>query len=171
MMKIEWFTDAAVFEKLEPEWNALLARSVSDTLFLTHEWQRTWWKHLGNDQLCVITIRDDDGTLLGIAPLFEETGSDGAKTLSLVGCVDVSDYLDLIVAAGHETRVYGALLETLTRADFPAWDWLNLCALPAASPTNTQLKALAAACNLKVQHGLHDVSPMIELPATWDAYL
>ena len=170
-MKIDWFTDAAIFETLEPEWNALLARSVSDTLFLTYDWQRTWWKHLGNDKLCVITIREDDGTLLGIAPLFEESGRDGTKSLSLVGCVDVSDYLDLIVATGHEARVYAALLDTLTRADFPAWDWLHLCTLPAASPANTQLKALAESCNLKVQHGLHDVSPMIELPATWDAYL
>jgi CelD/BcsL family acetyltransferase involved in cellulose biosynthesis len=170
-MKVEWFSDAAIFARLEPEWNSLLARGVSDTLFLTNEWQRTWWKHLGNDKLCVITIREDDGTLIGIAPLFEEIGSDGVKSLSLVGCVDVSDYLDLIVAAGHAARVYAGLLDTLLRADFPAWDWLNLCTLPAASATNTQLKALAEARGLPTQHGLHDVSPMIELPETWDAYL
>jgi CelD/BcsL family acetyltransferase involved in cellulose biosynthesis len=170
-MKIEWFTDATVFAKLEPEWNPLLARSISDTLFLTNEWQRTWWKHLGNDNLCVITFREDDGTLIGIAPLFAETTSDHAKTFSLVGCVDVSDYLDLIVAAGHEEHVYAALLDTLCRADFPAWDWLHLCTVPAASPTNTQLKALAEARGLPTRHHLHDVSPLVDLPETWDAYL
>ncbi|MCI0476751.1 MAG: GNAT family N-acetyltransferase [Anaerolineales bacterium] len=170
-MKIEWYTDPTIFDELEPEWNTLLARSVSDTLFLTNEWQRTWWRHLGTGNLRVITLREDDGTLLGIAPLFAETGSDGAKSLSLVGCVDVSDYLDLIVARGAEARVYAALLDTLTHADFPAWDWLSLCTLPAASPANTQLKALAEVRGLTVQHGLHDVSPMIELPETWDAYL
>jgi len=170
-MKIDWCTDAVVFEQLEPEWNVLLARSVTDTLFLTREWQITWWKHLGTGDLRVIAFREDDGTLLGLAPLFVETGTDHARHLSIVGCVDVSDYLDLIVARGAEERVYTALLDTLARADFPAWDWLHLCTLPAASPANTQLKTLAEVRGLTVQHGLHDVSPMIELPATWDAYL
>ena len=170
-MKIDWFTDAAVFEQLKPEWNALLARSVSDTVFLTREWQSVWWRHLGGGELRVITFRTDAGELLGIAPLFGETGTDGARHLSLIGCVDVSDYLDLIVARGAETQVYAALLETLARADFPAWDWLHLCTLPAASPTNAALDALAQARGWRTQTGLHDVAPVIDLPETWDAYL
>jgi CelD/BcsL family acetyltransferase involved in cellulose biosynthesis len=170
-MKIEYFTEATCFDRLEPEWKALLATSVSDTLFLTNEWQKTWWKYLGNDRLVVITFREDDGTLVGIAPLFEETGSDRAKAFSLIGCVDVSDYLDLIVAKGREAEVFTALLDTIVKPDFPAWNWIHLCTLPAASPTNTQLKDLAQARGLKVAHGLHDVSPMIELPDNWEAYL
>ncbi|MBM3128964.1 MAG: GNAT family N-acetyltransferase [Chloroflexi bacterium] len=170
-MKIEWFTDAAIFDALEPEWNALLARSASDTIFSTNEWQRTWWRHWGTGDLRVITLREDDGPLLGIAPLFAETESDGARVLTLVGCVDVSDYLDLIVARGAEERVYAALLDTLARADFPAWECLRLCTLPAASPANAQLKSLAKARGWRVQHHLHDVAPWIDLPETWDAYL
>jgi len=170
-MKIEWFTDASVFEKLENEWNALLAQSASDGVFLTREWQAVWWRNLGVGELRVIAFREDDGALVGIAPLFVEKGDDGLLHLSLVGCVDVSDYLDVIVARGHEQRVYDALLDTLARADFPAWDALHLCTLPAASPTGALLKESAQARGLSVESRRHDVAPLIELPATWDEYL
>lgn len=170
-MRIEWFRDPEIFARLEPEWNTLLTRSATDTIFLTNEWQRTWWECLGDGELYLVTVREDDGTLVGIAPLFAETTSTSERALALVGCVDVSDYLDVIVAREHTESVYRALLDTLLRDDFPRWDWLHLCNLPAASPTNTQLKMLAEARGLMVQHGVRDVAPILELPATWDAYL
>ncbi|MBI5652252.1 MAG: GNAT family N-acetyltransferase [Chloroflexi bacterium] len=170
-MKIEIYTDDSVFEKLGTPWNKVLSHSVTDTIFLTREWQSVWWRNLGTGQLRVITIREDDDTLIGIAPLFVETGTDGLKHLSLVGCVDVSDYLDVLVARGNESRVYTALIETLTRADFPAWDQLHLCTLPADSPTNKLLAEIAQARGLQIETKLHAVAPIIELPATWDEYL
>lgn len=170
-MKIDWFTDATVFESLQTEWNELLNRAATDTLFLTREYQMAWWKNLGTGELRVITFRHDDGALVGIAPLFAHKTNDAAATLSLIGCVDVSDYLDLIVARGHAEEIYTALLDTLARPDFPAWDALDLCSVPAASPTNTIFKTLAEARGLKVEHQRHDVAPIIELPDDWDAYL
>lgn len=171
-MKIDLTRDVSAFGKLKAEWNELLHRSVSDTLFLTWEWQSTWWEHLGIGELRIITMREDDGTLVGIAPLFEETWNDGTKSLSLIGCVDVSDYLDVIAARGHAEQVYAALLDAITGVDFPAWEGgLHLCTLPEASPTNTQLKAMAEERGLAAEWKLHDVSPVIDLPATWDAYL
>jgi CelD/BcsL family acetyltransferase involved in cellulose biosynthesis len=160
-----------VFEQLASEWNVLLARSVTDTVFLTREWQMTWWKNLGTGELRVVTFRDDAGLLIGIASLFVERGQDGLNHLSLVGCVDVSDYLDVIVAHGYEDQVYAALLDTLTSADFPVWDELHLCTLPEASPACAQMKSAAESRNLRVESCKHDVAPIIDLPATWDEYL
>ncbi len=172
-MKIDLCTDFSAFDELKAEWNNLLEHSISNTLFLTWEWQRTWWEHLGTSELRIITVREDDGTLVGIAPLFEETWKDGTtKSISLIGCVDVSDYLDIIAARGQEERVYAALLDMIMRADFPAWHGgLHLCTLPEDSPTNAQLQAMAQARGLVAEWKLHDVSPVIDLPATWDAYL
>ncbi len=167
-MKTDWFTDASVFERLGAEWNVLLRRSAMDTVFLTREWQSTWWEYLGAGTLHVLTVRDD-ATLVGIASLFAPASD--PRSLALVGCVDVSDYLDLIVARGAEERVYAALLDALTQPDAPAWDWVCLCTLPAASPTHTQLQAIARARGLRVETRLHDVAPVIELPATWEEYL
>ena len=171
-MKTELFTNVSAFDKLKAEWNELLEHSISNTLFLTWEWQSTWWKHLGVGELRIITMRDDANTLVGIAPLFEETWKDGACALSLIGCVDVSDYLDVIAARGQEEQVYQALLDAVTRADFPDWHGgMHLCTLPEASPTNTQFKAMAEARGFAAEWKLHDVAPLIDLPDTWDAYL
>jgi CelD/BcsL family acetyltransferase involved in cellulose biosynthesis len=169
-MHIDLITDVSVFDQLATEWNELLHRSAMDTLFLTREWQSVWWKTLGTGELRVITFREDDRTLVGIAPLFAQA-TDDLISLAIIGCVDVSDYLDIIVARGYEEPVYAALLDTLTRPDFPAWHSLDLCTVPAASPTNTMLKTMAQARGFTVEHYRHDVSPIIELPDDWETYL
>lgn len=178
-MHVDCYGDASAFEKLRPEWNDLLHKSHSDTLFLTWEWQSTWWKYLGADRLCIIAVREDDGKLVGIAPLFWVPSSDGqlpgtngrAGALALIGCVEVSDYLDFIIARGYEQAVYGALLDALMAPGLPAWTHVHLCNLPGASPTNSAFKEMAQARGLRTEWRLNDVCPRIDLPARWDEYL
>ncbi len=169
-MKIQVYTDAAGFAALRDEWNPLLRDSVSDTIFLTWEWQSTWWEHLGEGELYLIAVRDGSH-LSGIVPLYLTTSDDGLKTLSIVGCRDVSDYLDLIAASGQEEKVYGALLDWLESDEAPAWDQADLCNIPAASPTHRCLAEMAVARDYQVQTEVEDVCPVIPLPSTWDEYL
>ncbi len=170
LMKVHLLTAASAFEKLELEWNALLHRSVTDSLFLTWEWQMTWWQNLASGDLCIMTFREDHGALAGIAPMYCKISEDGTKALAQIG-YDVSDYLDVIVAQGREAAIYSALFDLLSSPDFPAWDSVDLYNLPAASPTNTQLKALAQARGFKVDWREQVVSPVLQLPATWEDYL
>ena len=100
-MRTEVYTDATGFAALRQEWNPLLHDSTSDTIFLTWEWQSIWWEHLGEGELYLVTMRDGDH-LSGIAPMYMVTSDDGLRTLFIVGCRDVSDYLDLIAASGQE---------------------------------------------------------------------
>jgi CelD/BcsL family acetyltransferase involved in cellulose biosynthesis len=168
-MRLQVYTDAPVFSALRSEWNDLLADSASDTLFLTWEWQSTWWEQLGEGDLLVLVARDEGDRLLGIAP-FYRTGEPGERTLSLVGCVDVSDYLDIIVRRGHEAAVYDLFLAAL--ADYAAeWDLLSLCNIPASSPTLTHFAASARARGWLAEDTYEDVCPVISLPGTWDDYL
>ena len=165
------YTDATGFAALRQEWNPLLHHSASDTIFLTWEWQSTWWEHLGKGELYLVTMRTDRGRLAGIAPLYLTTAEEGLKTLSIVGCRDVSDYLDLIAGKGQERRVYSALLDWLESDEAPAWDQVDLCNIPAASPTHRLLAEMAAARGYRVQTEVEDVCPIIPLPSTWDEYL
>lgn len=169
-MKTQVYTDAAGFAALHQEWNPLLRDSASDTLFLTWEWQSTWWEHLGEGELYLIAVRDG-GHLSGIAPLYLTTSDDGLKTLSVVGCRDVSDYLDLIAASGQEAKVYGALLDWLESDEAPAWDLADLCNIPSASPTHSFLAEMAADRGYQVHTEVEDICPIIPLPATWDEHL
>jgi len=175
-VKTQVYTDAAGFAALREEWNPLLRNSASDTIFLTWEWQSTWWKHLGEGELYLLAMRADEGRLIGIAPLRLTTAEnlasdDGLNDLSIVGCRDVSDYLDLIAARGQEERVYGALLDWLESDEAPTWDLADLCNIPAASPTHSLLVEMAAARGYKVQTEVEDICPVIFLPSTWDEYL
>ena len=165
------YTDATGFAALHEEWNPLLRNSASDTLFLTWEWQSTWWEHLGEGELYLLAMRTDEGRLVGIAPLRLTMLDDGPNDLSIVGCRDVSDYLDLIAASGHEEKVYSALLDWLGSDEAPNWDLADLCNIPAASPTHSLLAEMAAARGYQVQTEVEDVCPIISLPSTWDEYL
>jgi len=170
-VKTQVYTDAAGFAALREEWNPLLHDSASDTLFLTWEWQSTWWEHLGEGELYLLAMRTDEGRLIGIIPLRLTAPDDGLNDLSIVGCRDVSDYLDLIAAHGHEEKVYDALLDWLESDEAPAWDLADLCNIPAASPTHSLLTELAVARGYEVHTEVEDICPIIPLPATWDEHL
>jgi CelD/BcsL family acetyltransferase involved in cellulose biosynthesis len=170
-MRIEAHFENDGFWALKPEWNALLHRSCCDTLFLTWEWQSTWWKHLGEGNLLLLGFRGgDDGGLVGIAPLFHTQADDGLTVLSLVGCRDVSDYLDLIIGRGQEDAVYNALLDYL-ESEAPAWDAVDLCNIPQDSPSLVRLRNLAEARGYQTLVEVEDVCPIVSLPSTWDDYL
>src|SRR5512137_2088040 len=155
------------FTALADEWNALLHRSSTDVPFLTLEWQSTWWQHFGySDLLLLYASRDEAGALCGIAPLFRNCET-GRRELNTVGCADVSDYLDMIVAPGCEQTVFGALLDALaaqaTEGD-TEWDSLDLCNIPEASPTREALSAAARARGWHAESSLQEVCPIIHLP-------
>jgi CelD/BcsL family acetyltransferase involved in cellulose biosynthesis len=169
-MRIEYHYESAGFAALKPEWNDLVHRSCCDTLFLTWEWQSTWWKHLGEGDLVLLGFRSDEGRLVGIAPLFHTESEEGRPVLYLVGCRDVSDYLDVIVERGHEEAVYSALLNYLER-ESPEWQVIDLCNIPQDSQTFVKLREMAEARGYQTLVEVEDVCPIIELPATWEAYL
>src|SRR5712692_6709870 len=101
-MRIESFQSPDVFTSLKSEWNELLRRSTSNTLFLTWEFQSTWWSCFGAGlELRVLTARCDDGPLLAIAPLYLDRHETGRTNLRLIGGVEVADYLDFIVTPEH----------------------------------------------------------------------
>ena len=59
------------FTALAAEWNALLRHSRFNSLFLTHEWQTTWWRYQGEGDLWILAFRKPDtDELVGIVPLF-----------------------------------------------------------------------------------------------------
>ena len=169
-MDIRIFTDEQGFDDLKAEWNTLLARSCSDTLFLTWEWQTTWWRCLGEGDLWLLAWYDQ-GEIVGIAPLYLTVEQDGTHWLNIVGCVDVSDYLDVIVAAGREEQVYSALLDWLAGPDAPAWHVTKLCNLPQLSLTHQLLPELATQRGLDATTRVEDVCPIIELPSDFETYL
>jgi CelD/BcsL family acetyltransferase involved in cellulose biosynthesis len=170
-MQIEFHFQEGGFAALKPEWNDLVRRSCCDTLFLTWEWHYTWWKHLGEGDLLLLGFRhEEDGRLAGIAPMFRTDTEEGQSVIYLIGCRDVSDYLDLIVEAGQEEAVYGALLDYLA-GEAPAWDVVDFCNLPQDSATPVKLREMAEDAGYQTLVEVEAVCPILSLPDTWDEYL
>jgi CelD/BcsL family acetyltransferase involved in cellulose biosynthesis len=168
------YHDVDGFEILAGDWNELLHRSAADTIFLTLEFQRTWWQHLGEGELLILAMRDDSldgGEPVGIAPLFIAQNSQGQRVLSTVGCEEVADYLDFIVARGHEAAFYATLVDYLAGPSAPVWDVLDLCNIHQDSPTLEILASLAEGRGWTTSTTRDDVCPIVQLPGTWEEYL
>jgi CelD/BcsL family acetyltransferase involved in cellulose biosynthesis len=170
-LELTLYPDQTGFAALRDEWNRLLRSSRYDTIFLTWEWQSRWWDCIGSARgpLFILEAREGD-TLVGILPLYRTEEPDG-RTLHVVGCIEVSDYLDLIVAKDREPEVYAAFLDWLDGPNAPEWDVLDLCNQPAASLAHQLLPELARGRGWSAEVAQEDVCPIVTLPGDFDAYL
>ena len=164
------------FAALKAEWNTLLQRSRYNTVFLTHEWQTTWWECLGEGDLWIVAFRRvDTNELVGIAPLYFVTSEQGRwagkRKFNIVGCIEVSDYLDVIAAKGWEPAVYTAFYAWLQSDDAPAWDVLDLCNLPQESLTYQEFPSVVDQSAYTVEISQEDVAPQFVLPLHYETYL
>jgi CelD/BcsL family acetyltransferase involved in cellulose biosynthesis len=156
------------------EWNDLLKESVSDTPFLRHEYQRGWWEHRGggewqNAQLILISARED-GKLIGIAPLFIAE-YEGKNALLLIGSIEISDYLDVIVRMDDHSRFITGLLDFLASSFADNWSSLDWYNLPDSSPTLAAFKAEAESRGWTHLEEMYRPTPRIALNGDFEEYL
>lgn len=175
-MHFELHRDPVIFEELHMEWNGLLERAITRVPFLRAEYQQAWWTARGGGEwpdaeLRLVTARDPAGVLLGVAPLFEAHNRDGRPALLLIGSIEISDYLDFIVAREHVEAFCLGLLECLAAPDAAGWEVLDLYNLPGPSPTRAALARAAGARGWLAGEQLLEPVPAISLPADWETYL
>jgi CelD/BcsL family acetyltransferase involved in cellulose biosynthesis len=159
------YQDTTVFDELKSKWNDLLSRAPINNIFYTWEWHSTWWQAYHPGQLWVIAIYNDDQALVGIAPLFI-----AERTVHIIGCVDVTDYLDFIVDKDYVDSVYAALADYLA-ANRDQFDVLDFCNIPQDSVTLQVLPNLLEAQGLALSIEQQEVCPIIDLPDDWSGYL
>ena len=156
------------------EWNALLAESITNTPFLRYEYQYAWWEALGGGEwekadLFLISARERD-QLIGIAPLFL-TEYDGRSALMLIGSIEISDYLDILVRPVDLSRFLTGILDFLASATHSAWSALDWYNLPDNSPTLAGLNAEAEKRGWTLTRETYRPTPYIPLPGDFEAYL
>jgi CelD/BcsL family acetyltransferase involved in cellulose biosynthesis len=132
---------------LAKDWNLLLAESVTHIPFLRNEYLSAWWiTHGGGEwpesELAVVTAHQDQH-LVGVAPLFSSRNRDGDPSLLLLGSIEISDYLDVLVRPVDLPDFLAGLLNFIARPGFLDWQLLDWHNLPETSPTLPVLKAQA----------------------------
>ncbi len=169
------FTFHQDLSELDPAvWNALLAESITNVPFLRYEYLNAWWNTRGGGEwpqveLALVSAHEN-GQLLGIAPLFLAE-HDGSPKLLLLGSIEISDYLDLIVRPDDLPRFLPALLDAFASSYASAWggfDWYNL---PESSPTLPALRAETLRRGWRFSEDIYRPTPYIPLPGDFETYL
>jgi CelD/BcsL family acetyltransferase involved in cellulose biosynthesis len=168
-LSVEIVRDAEVFGALREEWNALLAASAADTIFLTWEWLNTWWKHLsGSRRLEILAVRSES-KLIAVAPFtFRRLGLLPPR-LEFLGTGTVgSDYLDIVALRGRERESLEALAPHLERLRVrQRWDSVR-----TEGSLASELGAALEGEGFRVFRTSTDTCPFISLaPRTWEDYL
>lgn len=165
-MQIHCIMDTEAFDRLAGEWDALAGRGMTATPFQSFAYQRSWWTNLGPGRLVTLTAREETGALLGIGCFYLLDG-----TLYFNGCTEETDYLDLITPPAHAPLVWASFLREMAATDFPRWSAMDLCNIPAGSPSRSILLELADEYGWTIQETVHEVCPVISLPGSFDDYL
>ncbi len=145
------------------DWRNLLDNSRANHLFLTPDFQKTWWQHFGEGELKIITISETSGKLVVFAPLVLKD-----NTLSLVGGAEVADYLDVIVDRENEAENYRQLWAAIRKLK---WSHFKLLPLPSGSHSLKYFRALAEADGLTVTKKVKAPVFSLTLPKSWEEYL
>lgn len=110
--RTEVLTSVDEFAVLEEEWEDLYHDSPRATPFQSWAWLYSWWEFYGEGyELRLVTVRDDEGLLIGVAPLMLERRP-GFRKLLFVG-TGPTDYLDVLAREGWEAQGLEALARTL----------------------------------------------------------
>lgn len=171
------FTHYKVFPiELKDEWNQLLAKSINNVPFLRYEYLADWWHTRGGgewpseSELSILTARE--GTeLVGIAPFFI-TEHEGIKKLMMLGSIEISDFLDLVVAADRASAFIDGLLGYISDQLVPQGiHSIDLYNLLDDSPSVKHLLEAGNAAGFKGQKVVLQQAPCIDLPGDWNIYL
>jgi CelD/BcsL family acetyltransferase involved in cellulose biosynthesis len=153
---------------LEESWTALLAAANTATVFASYQWAVAWWQHFGaGNRLHVLAVYEPEGRLVGVAPLMIRPLGPFRK-LEFIG-TGLSDLGDVVIHPAHTAPVTAVLFQHLRarRGDWDLGDWSEI---PPASPLLTYLAAHQPP-GLAIRQVPQTECPVIDLPATWEAYV
>ncbi|WP_434344888.1 GNAT family N-acetyltransferase [Myxococcus virescens] len=159
-------TGRAAFMSLESEWNALV-EATSNELFYRHEFIRIWMDNfVPGVNPRVLTLRDADGSLGAVLPLWEErTTLLGVPARQLSAAANAhSCRFDLVA---KEPEVAAAAFVSHLRSS-GGWDVLRLTDVPDGGAA-WRLHAVARESGLPVGEWESLRSPYVPLPASRDA--
>ncbi|MHB8756584.1 MAG: GNAT family N-acetyltransferase, partial [Bacillota bacterium] len=154
---------------LRHEWDELLEGSAENRPFSTWTWASCWWDHhRAGKRLYIVTLRDGEGRLAGLAPFYCEWLLPGlpVRRLRLMGAGN-SDYLDLIFTRGQEGALAKGLIGYLA-AHGRAWQLLTLEEVPGDSPALAAIRRVAESAAWPSVLSPQEVCPYLELPGTWE---
>lgn len=175
-MNIEFIHEIEEFQALKEPWNALVGKAFTRTPFQRHEYQQVWWSTKGGGEwqaadLWVAAGWNEARELSGVAPLFFTRNADDEPALVLIGSIEISDYLDLIVSEEELEPFVQALFDGLEEDGPEGWVLLDLYNILEDSPSLKAIVKAAEARGWRTEQERMQPCPIVQLPDSWEAYL
>jgi hypothetical protein len=173
-LTVSVLSDDSAFERLRFEWDELLDDSAQCVFFLRRRWNQLWWRYYAprHSRLHLMTCRDDDGRLIGLAPFYwrehRVMGVPYTRELLFLGMgidLKTSEYLDVIARRGAERNVAETIGQWLRT--HKTWDRLWLWQVPSESLVLPHLaRVLGGTCRTDVC----DRAPYIDTSTDWESF-
>ncbi len=176
LLNVRLITNEDDFLNIREQWNALLAKSTSDAIFLTWEFQYTWWQSYKTDKELTIILVEQDGKIIGIAPLYAAYGRvlsiTKKKQVEIIGGHGAFfENLDFIVERGCEEMVLREIISFLFSKDFPKWDIIFLSAIRETSVVMPLFQSLLKEKRIHNSAVNTRESLIVQLPDTFENYV
>lgn len=172
---VERLDEPAQLRALAGECATLVSLTSPRLPFATVEWLLGWWQHfherrpLVRDRFFVHVLRDERGTLVGLAPLMlterPAVGPLRVRSITFFGADrNITELRGLICAPQHEADVTRALLAHLGQ-HCQAWDWFTWDGVRQASEAH---RALSGARDFTWFRETSD--HVLVLPTSWQEF-
>jgi CelD/BcsL family acetyltransferase involved in cellulose biosynthesis len=174
-LRAEALTSDDEFDSLQGEWDQLVDVSTHPPFFLRYSWNRLWWQTYApaGSRLLLITCRDQQGNLFGLAPFYwrqrRAAGIPLIREVLFLGTgifTETSHYLDIIARPGCEQLVAQAIADILSARN--DWDHLWLSTIPESSKTLSYLKEVLCG---EARTEFCDRSHVVDTSVDWEAFL
>jgi len=168
-LRVEVHSEVDSTSPLYVDWERL----AGQRLFLAPRWLLTWWKHYrqSNSRLQIVTLRDEGGWLIGLAPWYQRRTLLHGNEIHLLGSGEVcSDYLSVLAKPGEETRVVRALADRIP-CEFAEIDRFFFEGLDASDLVMHQLAQAMRDRRYEVNQLPLLASYRLALPVTWEAWV
>lgn len=179
-LMVEVFDDEESFKDLSMYWKDLAIRTDA-TIYMSHEWAQSWWKHFGKNSrrsLFILTIWDGM-KLVGLAPFYKGYSSIASRVvesrLQLIGSggspneqfgylddYGISDFLDVLVDDEYSEAVTN-LLTRLIDTGYLGVDVINFHQARDDSFVMNQLYPALQERGLEVTAEQTDTCPFIDV--------
>ncbi|MBA2114777.1 GNAT family N-acetyltransferase [Bremerella alba] len=168
-LRVEVVTEVDSGSSLFVEWERL----AGQRLFLAPRWLLTWWKHYrrpGSD-LQIVTVRENAGWLIGLAPWYRRRTWWGGDEIHLLGSGEVcSDYLSVLAKPSEENQVIHTLADFIPQ-QFAGIDRFFFEGLDASDVVMHHLASAMQNRQYEVKRLPLLDSYRLALPATWEEWV
>ena len=150
-VRARWVRDFDDLARQIPDWDGLLARSETQTPFMTWSGLTAWWQTFGRDQALWAVVVEDARGICAVAPLARARRALGPlpyRVLEIIGTggiwgigTGLSDRTDLLLARRREESLQAIIDCLITHRRH--WDVVNLRGLPEQSTSAQALDRLS----------------------------